>query len=892
MHSIRNYDPEVYLAGDDEVADSVLERARQYVRAGISVIPIRRDGSKAPDPVNLPRIWNDDTSKSKTSWKPFTQRCPTDEELQKWFGGGKPAGIGVITGAVSGALELLDFDAEARDIFPKWWALVNHEAPGLVERLSIVQTPREPDGGVHVRYRCPDVKIPGNMKLATDPAAPPKDRTLIETRGEGGYAVAPGSPADCHATGRPYEYLTETIIPPSITTEERELLIRCARYFDKQVVIEDAAERNGQSRDDGLKPGEDFDRRGPDWKDILTPHGWVQAGRALNGERRWRRPDKREGWSATTGHCRGQDGADLLRVFSSNAPPFEAGKCYGKFRAYALLNHDGDLAAAVRDLARHGYGRPRTDPPVPLAYQTFPVEVLPAPLAAFVRQGAAALGCDASYFALPVLTVAASLIGNSRVIQLKRDWTEPAVLWAAIISDSGTLKSPAQRLAVAPVYEMQRELLDEYARRKAEFAKAKARREEKIKEAKKDGKPPDDLLPDQPAPGRILTGDTTLEKLGSLLADNPRGILVCRDELRSWFASFTRYKGGNESDLPAWLEFFRAESVIVDRKTGDRPTLLIPRAAVSVCGGIQPGTLARTLKPESYECGLAARLLMAMPPKQLKRWTEAEIDPETRQRYKTLLRQLQKLKPDEDAQGEPEPLVLKLTPEAKQAWIDFYQEWAAKQADAEGEQAACLSKLEAYAARFALIHHVVTRVDAGADDCDPIDRASIEAGATLVRWFAYEAERVYGVCRSTDEERRASRLIEYIRQCGGEVTARTLHKANRSRYPSPEAAESALEALVEAGLGEWLPTGGGGRPSRKFCVRDYTPHPESPESSESPSDEREDAVPISTPKVTSKGSPPREKRGKSNTFGANGVRGKDANRKIEPMEPPPGRVKE
>src|SRR5262249_46808386 len=49
-------------------------------------------------------------------------------------------------------------------------------------------------------------------------------------------------------------------------------------------------------------------------------------------------------------------GADLLRVFSSNADPFEAGRAYGKFRAYALLNHGGDLSAAARELRRQGYG--------------------------------------------------------------------------------------------------------------------------------------------------------------------------------------------------------------------------------------------------------------------------------------------------------------------------------------------------------------------------------------------------------------------------------------------------------------------------------------------------------------------------------------------------------
>ena len=58
---------------------------------------------------------------------------------------------------------------------------------------------------------------------------------------------------------------------------------------------------------------------------------------------------------------------------------------------------------------------------------------------------------------------------------------------------------------------------------------------------------------------------------------------------------------------------FRAGTVVVDRKTGERRTLFISRAAVSITGGIQPGVLAHALTPEFLDAGLAARLLMAQP---------------------------------------------------------------------------------------------------------------------------------------------------------------------------------------------------------------------------------------------------------------------------------------
>src|SRR5947209_6304657 len=60
-------------------------------------------------------------------------------------------------------------------------------------------------------------------------------------------------------------------------------------------------------------------------------------------------------------------------------------------------------------------------------YQPFPIDALPAPIGAYVLQGTEALGCDHAYVALPCLAAAASAIGNSRVIRLKRGWTEPSI---------------------------------------------------------------------------------------------------------------------------------------------------------------------------------------------------------------------------------------------------------------------------------------------------------------------------------------------------------------------------------------------------------------------------------------------------------------------------------
>jgi DNA polymerase I-like protein with 3'-5' exonuclease and polymerase domains len=455
-------------------------------------------------------------------------------------------------------------------------------------------------------------------------------------------------------------------------------------------------------------------------------------------------------------------------------------------------------------------------------YRPFPVEALPAPLGEYVRQGALALGCDPAYLALPALAVAASVIGNTCTIRLKGGWDEPSVLWAAIIGDSGTLKSPAYLKAVAHLFRLQRRLLLAFKENKARYQDEQAAYQAARRQAQ-DGGPDPGEPPEEPVLQRVVCSDTTIEKLAEILEDNPRGTLVARDELAGWLGSFTRYKqqkGG--TDLPNWLEMHRAGTVIVDRKTSERPTLFIQRAAVSIAGGSQPGVLARVLTPEFLDAGLAARLLMAMPPKLPKRWSEAEVAPEVEQAYQDALDRLLALDFD-SIDGEKAPHALRLSREGKAVWVEFYDDWAREQAAAEGELAAAFSKLEAYAARLALVHHVVSRVARGDADQALVERESVEAGVTLCRWFAGEARRVHATLSESTEERDTRRLVEFIQARGGRITVRGLMRANCRRYPNADAAESALAVLVEAGLARWIePQTGtkGGKPIKavELCM--------------------------------------------------------------------------
>jgi hypothetical protein len=456
-------------------------------------------------------------------------------------------------------------------------------------------------------------------------------------------------------------------------------------------------------------------------------------------------------------------------------------------------------------------------------YRPFPVDALPCPLDAFVDAAARAIVCNPSFVALPMLAALAAAIGSTRRVVLKQGWTEPAILWAAIVGESGTAKTPAVKLVMRPLRDLQRKALERHAEETRQHDVDLARYERDLglwKKAKGDSDPPE--KPEQPAAVRYIVSDTTVEALAPLLLANPRGLLLARDELAGWLGSFDRYAAGSGgADSAHWLSMHSGESLTVDRKTGTTRTVYVPHAYVSICGGIQPGILHRALGLEHRESGLAARLLLTCPPREPKRWTDADISPATEADLSRILARLYALRPLAGDDGQTGPVYVGMTGDAKRVFVEFDNAHGQEQVDLSGELAAAWSKLEAYAARLALILHYARWAadDASLQYPDRIDADSMVRAVTLTQWFKAETRRVYGVLAESDEQRESRQLVEWIRRKGGAVSARDLQQGPRQYRGSHDAAEAALQELVNAGYGTWQPTPTtpqGGRPARVF----------------------------------------------------------------------------
>lgn len=803
---------------------SALDASLRYLRAGFSVIPVKADGSKSP---------------ALSEWARLHVERVSEEVVRSWHAGAM-RGVGIVTDAASGDLAVLDF--EFLDFYVRWCSLVEGELPGLLLRLPTVKTPgKDAEGGRHVYVRCPEVYSGRKLARISKEEAErrtgdPGKTTAIELKGKGGQVLAPGCPAECHPSGRLYELLPGAAIEdtPTLTKKEIAVLLRCAKALDEQIARPKKAEadRVESKGGGGEKPGEDFNSKAS-WSEILEYHGW-SVDTTRGGVTYWTRPGKDKGVSASTGHCTGKVGGDLLYVFSTNADPLEAETSYSKFGAFAALNHGGDHHAAAKELARTGYGAPREvidlgspedDPAEESRPDTppWPVGVFPRKVEDYVQALARSLACPPDLPGACVLTVAGSAIGASRALAVTRKWLESPRLFVGLVADPGGGKSPAVDQVTEPLASQQAQahadwmakkvdydvLMEVYEQQKKVYAKKMAELEKPKDGEKADGKrerPPEKPSPpERPAYPHSYTSDATTEALVPMLVENPRGFLLLKDELSGWIAGMNQYKaGGKGADRQFWLSAWSGSSIKADRKSSrEQGPLVARRPFVSVLGGIQPDLLSSLSDERGREDGFVHRLLFVYPEETPWSRTIVESPAEGLEAgWVEVLEYLNHLEMAENEEGEiAGPYALGMTPEGKEFAAGWYAAHAEERSadDFPAHLVGPWSKMRSHFFRIALTLHMLRLACGEACSHEDVDADSFARAAQLVDYFKGQLRKVYARLGCTKEDKQASRLVEWIRKRGGAARPRDLIRGHFAKRKTE--AEKLLTDLVDLEFG-------------------------------------------------------------------------------------------
>jgi hypothetical protein len=395
----------------------------------------------------------------------------------------------------------------------------------------------------------------------------------------------------------------------------------------------------------------------------------------------------------------------------------------------------------------------------------FPVDALPEGCRSFVREAAVSLGCAADLVAVPLLGLLSAAVGNSRQVQLKRGWKESAALFMVVVAEPGDKKTPAQKAALAPLWQAQKRLKKEYKEEYEVYEEELRYWEAERKVAAKDGEPAPPK-PKEPVLKSVVVDDVTVERLADILDENPRGVTSAQDELSGWVLSMNQYKaGGKGADRQFWLRVWSNASVKVDRKSRKVPAI-IAEPWVSVVGSIQPEIL-----PEmniGRNDGMLDRFLYSYPEPQYVRHTDEVVSVTSEQAVLKLYEKLANLKMPE-SEGEPFPSTVPLT---KEAWEVFKE-----LADGLSEEAQALdfprrlrgawSKLEAYLARLSLVL-ALSRV-AGSNEKEQVEPRDVFAASVLINYFKAHTRRVFAELHGADPmDSLAVALSEFLKEHGSQ----------------------------------------------------------------------------------------------------------------------------
>ncbi|MDG3006081.1 DUF3987 domain-containing protein [Paludisphaera mucosa] len=448
--------------------------------------------------------------------------------------------------------------------------------------------------------------------------------------------------------------------------------------------------------------------------------------------------------------------------------------------------------------------------------ESFPVDVLPPPAADLVLEGASAIGCPIDFLGVPLLAVAAGAIGRSASLKLKDGYFVGACVFAAPVGPPSDGKTPALKAVSAPLRAIDEVLALEHSQA---IERWKEEYERPGPDGKKQSKPPA-----PPRPRRIDVDDVTMEALPLILADNPRGLVMVRDELTALVMGLNQYKGGKGNDRAAVLKIWSGDALKKDRVAHENhEPIRCPHPMMSIVGGLPPDMLGEIVDGKGRADGFIERFLFAYPDSlPVPEWSNAGVPEVVAEGWRQVVGRLWS-RPMNYKDGRDVPHVAFFTPAAAAAWRRSYDAHSVEMnsSDFPPTLRGAWGKLRDYAGRLALIlellHHAA---DPTADESavPDVGERTVEDAWRLVAYFKSHARRVHSVAHSGcegPEAKALNALVAWLREKGmASFNERDAKKARE--WITPDDLSKALVRMVKANVirPKDLPPPGsaGGRP--------------------------------------------------------------------------------
>ena len=429
---------------------------------------------------------------------------------------------------------------------------------------------------------------------------------------------------------------------------------------------------------------------------------------------------------------------------------------------------------------------------------SFPLEIFPKAIRDIIEALEEYENYNVDFTSASFLTVFAAAMGNTWSVRFMTGWISRPIIYMVLVGSPSCGKTPPLQQAVAPLLKLDGEYDMIYCKEMETYRRwerMSAKQREKLSA-------PDEM--EMPRRKCHVVVDSTVEAMIAAMRDNPRGVLIYKDEIDSLLSNFNRYNGSDES---YFLSLFSGTPFKYSRKSNNEH-IFLSNPYCSIIGSTQLGRLAEQFGGKRLVNGFSSRFLKVYPEiNKMPSWNDATMPHEILEEWERIIKKVAGINPTTDQEGKATSIELLFSQEAKLRviqWKDEVNNKAYAETDSDAVRALC-GKLETYLVRFCLVIQIMHGI-CGESGMDEIEPRTAELAIRLTEYFRNMESRIAPEIETGILDNRFTELLGNL----------------RDSFTTAEAVREALQlGISESSVKRFLRDGGRGFVKKKShgCYR-------------------------------------------------------------------------
>ena len=429
---------------------------------------------------------------------------------------------------------------------------------------------------------------------------------------------------------------------------------------------------------------------------------------------------------------------------------------------------------------------------------SFPLEIFPKAIRDIIEALEEYENYNVDFTSASFLTVFAAAMGNTWSVRFMTGWVSRPIIYMVLVGSPSCGKTPPLQQAVAPLLKLDGEYDMIYCKEMETY-----RRWERMsaKQRERHSLPEEMEMPQRKC---HVVVDSTVEALIGALRDNPRGVLIYKDEIDSLLSNFNRYNGSDEG---YFLSLFSGTPFKYSRKSNNEH-IFLANPYCSIIGTTQPGRLGEQFGGKRMMNGFSSRFLKVYPEiDKMPSWNDTAMPDGVLEEWERIIRKVITVTPSTDQEGKATSIELLFSQEAKLRviqWKDEVNNKAYAETDSDAVRALC-GKLETYLIRFCLVIQIMHGI-CGESGMDEIEPRTAELAIRLTEYFRNMESRIAPEIETGILDNRFTELLGNL----------------RDSFTTSEAVREALQlGISESSVKRFLRDGGRGFVKKKShgCYR-------------------------------------------------------------------------